>query len=522
MRKLSVLFVLTLLAGHINSQSVPRYCLENDSVNHYLNDFSYDTIPDLNVSYILNYYDPECDIRLDWPKPVTLECENKAGALLSRIEISTDSLFALPLVYAVDSEAHSFDIYNLIPGNLYYYRIIGAKDGSDTVVESGSFETTGFLRMLKAEGTLNVRDMGGWTGLGGHKIAYGKLFRGAHLRADGAATVLLTDEGIAALRDAGIRAELDLRSESNVPNRISALAVQDGAGKYDVDFSLVSESVNARMLNFDKNDSNIREIQWIIKELKAGKPVYYHCSMGADRTGTLGFLLGALFGMSDGDLAKDYEITTFCSKYTGEDGYEHFFARFRNYTGKWGSPDPNRPQEYMFAPVIDKLNDMTGTTTQRKIYTFLKNGVNGTKISEADLDWLIKYMVDYKMVKKVTLKADKTSLNVGEKIQLEAARTPVDATDSVFVYKSRDESILTVTQDGVVTAVGPGSTYVIATVDDVSKSLKLTVTDNGTIVTDVNDDETVQPTMYSTSGLEIENPDGMFIMNGKTYYDIAR
>ena len=73
MRKIIVLFALTLLAGSVSSQDIPKYCLENDSVNHYLNDFSYDTIPDLNVSYILNYLDTTCSFRQDWPKPVELK-----------------------------------------------------------------------------------------------------------------------------------------------------------------------------------------------------------------------------------------------------------------------------------------------------------------------------------------------------------------------------------------------------------------------------------------------------------------
>ena len=541
MRKLSVLFAMTLLTGYVFSQHRPtnpddsifnsrppvlldvntKYCLENDSVYHYMNDFSYDTIPDLNVSYILRYYDPETSFRCDWPKPVSLSWTNQSEAESRRIEISVESDFSDSLVYKVGQDADAYDVYNLIPGLIYYYRVVAVKaDQSEVVEDSGSFETTGTLRMLRADGTLNVRDMGGWTGLGGHKIAYGKLFRGGHLKADGANKVLLTDEGIAAMRDAGIRAELDLRSSSNVPNRESALAVKDENGKSDVDFNLVPESVDARMVNFDANDSGIREIQWIIKELKAGKPVFYHCSMGADRTGTLGFLLGALFGMSDGDLAKDYEITTFCSKYTGEDGYEHFFARFRNYTGKWGSPDSRKPEEYMFAPVIDKLQKMSGSTTQRKIYTFLKNGVGNTKIPEKDLDWLIEYMVDYKMVKKVNLKASTNTLSVGEQVQLEPSRTPVDATDSVFVFKSLDENVVKVSQDGVVTAVGAGTTYVFATVDNVSKSLKLTVTDSGTTVSDIQESVPADEKIYSTSGQEIDVPGGMYIRNGKTYYDL--
>ena len=39
-------------------------------------------------------------------------------------------------------------------------------------------------------------------------------------------------------------------------------------------------------------------------------PIYYHCWGGADRTGTYAFLLGSILGMSDEDLAMDYELTS--------------------------------------------------------------------------------------------------------------------------------------------------------------------------------------------------------------------
>ncbi|MBO4561382.1 MAG: tyrosine-protein phosphatase [Bacteroidaceae bacterium] len=453
---------------------MPKYCLENDSVNHYLNDFSYDTIPDYNVSYIINYYNKDASFRSDWPKPVDLSWTNDPDAESQFIEVSEDASFAKSLIYNVGQDKSGYDVYNLIPGRIYYYRVMSVKGSDTTQVDNGAFETTGFLRMLAAEGTLNVRDMGGWKGLGGHQIKYGQLFRGARLKENGSTSAIVTKSGIEALRNAGIRAELDLRSKSNVPSSESALSV-----KGDVDFLLVPESVNARMYNYDKNDANIREIQWIINELKKGKPVYYHCSMGADRTGTLGFLLGALFGMSDGDLAKDYEITTFCSWYTGENSYSTPFARFRNYTGKWGSPDNSSdPKEYMFAPLIDKLKTVepVNGTTQRKIYSFLKNGVNGTKISEADLDWLIKEMVDYVIVKDITTDGGTTlDMEPGQTHMLNAVVSPQDATNNTVSYSSSNESVATVSADGIITAVRGGTAQITLQADDMVKTITVNV-----------------------------------------------
>ena len=52
-------------------------------------------------------------------------------------------------------------------------------------------------------------------------------------------------------------------------------------------------------------------IREIIGWLGQDKVVYFHCAGGADRTGTLAFLIEALLGVSESDLSKDYELTSF-------------------------------------------------------------------------------------------------------------------------------------------------------------------------------------------------------------------
>ena len=54
----------------------------------------------------------------------------------------------------------------------------------------------------------------------------------------------------------------------------------------------------------------IKDIFDLLSEEK-NYPVYFHCVWGADRTGTLAFLINGLLGVSYEDLVKDYEMTTF-------------------------------------------------------------------------------------------------------------------------------------------------------------------------------------------------------------------
>ena len=479
MRKINLFVALTLLAGQTYAQVI--YNVENDITHAYLNDFSYDTVS-LDKSFIMDYFNMPHDYRLDAPRPVSLAWTGQAGADSQRLEVSESSDYADALVFALNPDSSRYDLYNMIPGNTYYWRVVSTKSGTETVVGSGQIQPVGMLRMVLADGTWNVRDMGGWPGLGGHSIKYGMIFRGAQLIAPKSPfNVLLSESGIEAMRNVGIRAELDLRSSSQAPSSVSAIAKMNAAGGYDVDFRNISESVNARMLNFDKNDANIRELQWVIDELKAGKPVFYHCQNGADRTGTLGFLIGALLGMNESDLAKDYELTTFCEAAAAKfDPTEKGFARLRNYEGKKGSPlsGGDNADEYKYAKLVEKMRTVAPVngTYQRKIYDFFKNGKNGTKISEEDLAWFIKEMVDYVMVRDVTYDGSaEMILKSGQTHNLNIKVIPQDATNPGVSVKSSDESVATVTENGVITAVRGGTARITIKADDLIRTITVEV-----------------------------------------------
>ena len=51
--------------------------------------------------------------------------------------------------------------------------------------------------------------------------------------------------------------------------------------------------------------------EFVVNCVRAGKPVYFHCAAGRDRTGTLAVLLLGTLGVSESDMAKDYELTYF-------------------------------------------------------------------------------------------------------------------------------------------------------------------------------------------------------------------
>ena len=64
------------------------------------------------------------------------------------------------------------------------------------------------------------------------------------------------------------------------------------------------------------------------------------------------------------------------------------------------------------------------------------------------------------------LSKGKLSLKPGETAQLKAVFDPKDTTNTVCYWASEDESVATVDENGVVTAVAPGKTVISVITDD--------------------------------------------------------
>jgi hypothetical protein len=175
-----------------------------------------------------------------------------------------------------------------------------------------SFSTAGQMRHLKVEGTANVRDLGGWPTASGKTVRYGMIFRGAELNGGHD----LTPQGIEALRLAGIKAELDLRSDSEARS-ITKSVLGNGVAYKRTPLG----QTQSHMEGLTNSKATYKTaLQYVMTSVKNDKPVYFHCAIGRDRTGTLAFLLEGVLGMSKSDIYKDYELTNFsffntpCSK----------------------------------------------------------------------------------------------------------------------------------------------------------------------------------------------------------------
>jgi len=189
------------------------------------------------------------------------------------------------------------NVNNLTPNVHYTYKVSSIDNG--TVMTEGNFSTYGHIRQVFFKTRVrNGRDMGGWLTYDGKMVKYHKIYRTGRWESS-----TMSKSGQKAMIAEGIKAQLDLRNTSDV---LDAPAI-DG-----MDFCApLIETGGDSMLKADKGDKTRQCMQFIIDCVKNDKPVIYHCSLGRDRTGTLGMIILGLLDVVEGDISKEYEVTYF-------------------------------------------------------------------------------------------------------------------------------------------------------------------------------------------------------------------
>ncbi|MBQ4389909.1 MAG: tyrosine-protein phosphatase [Bacteroidales bacterium] len=198
--------------------------------------------------------------------------------------------------YSLKGGVGSQTITNLVPGTTYNWQVTTS---SDEVVAQGSFDTRGLLHQVFFQPNVrNGRDLGGYKGLGGKTVAYHKLYRGGRIDKK-----YCNETGREEMLAEGIKAEVDLREASDVPSG-SPLGG-------NVDFYAPGFDSGYNHMVRDNPEKVKNTFCWVVARLRENKPVYFHCAAGRDRTATLAVLLEGALGVSESDMAKDYELTYF-------------------------------------------------------------------------------------------------------------------------------------------------------------------------------------------------------------------
>lgn len=197
---------------------------------------------------------------------------------------------------AIPAGSYYVNISNLVPNDTYTYKV--TVDGNGKILTEGNFNTTGHLhQVFFKKACRNGRDLGGWKTLDGKTVKYRKLYRGGRMQSE-----TLTLDGHPEVRRENIGAQLDLRGTSDV---LSAPAIEG----FEFCAPVIEEG-GTSMLKKDAAKTK-QCFEFVVNNVRAGRGVYFHCSLGRDRTGTLDILLLGLLGVREGDISKAYEVTYF-------------------------------------------------------------------------------------------------------------------------------------------------------------------------------------------------------------------
>lgn len=178
-----------------------------------------------------------------------------------------------------------------VGNTIYYNNEPGVPVAYDLGNVSGTVTALDSVRWINTL-SVNVRDLGGWKCDGG-TVKYGLIFRGGEIH---------TNDINAFVNELGIKRELNLRG-SETANTVSPFG--DNISFYrPATFKQYTISAN-------RNPYMKESILFCMDGVIKGEPVYIHCLVGADRTGTMAFLLEQVLGMEQSDIDKDYELTMF-------------------------------------------------------------------------------------------------------------------------------------------------------------------------------------------------------------------
>lgn len=183
----------------------------------------------------------------------------------------------------------------------------------------------------------NVRDLGGWVCDGG-TVKYGLLIRGGKLSAADRAVLV---------GELGVQHDLDLRGREGGGSGDEPDMTESPLGS-DVWYTRTQQYAWYALTPVATWQAYLR---CVIDAVTHREPVYFHCTAGADRTGTLACVLEGLLGMSQSDIDKDYELTTF-------------------YSGSGSDANARRRNESDWKGLINEINAVSGDTFRDKCVHF--------------------------------------------------------------------------------------------------------------------------------------------------------
>lgn len=317
---------------------------QNPIVTRYIEEVTYDDPEDYSTSRIADYY--SVSTGYTQAHPIGHDVTFAADGVL---HFSDEDAVGKHAVATGDGQ-----IINCKPGEVTHWWLTA----NDSVKQSGTVKPTGQVRMIKTTAK-NVRDLGGWACDGG-TVKYGKLFRGG---------LLSEDDRDVLVGQLGIKHELDLRG----------IGDEDAGGNGKITVSPLGQNVVYTVPNtaiYYTISGKVSEWKTILRAIfnavAKKEPLIFHCAAGSDRTGTVACVVETLLGVSQSDIDKDYEISSFAIYPEGD--------RKRTKTewvGLMGEINALKPGNTMRDKVVNWLGNTLGFTSD-EINAFRHAMIDGT------------------------------------------------------------------------------------------------------------------------------------------------
>lgn len=348
------------------------------------------------------------------PAGVTFTWSQVSGAKEYVLELSNSESMLEPKTYT--TATNSLEIKDLLAGKKYFYRIKVKKGNSYQTSKTFAFQTAQLPRTISIDAVSNTRDLGGYlTTDGKYRVRQGMVYRGANIdniSAAGKETFLQTYK---------IRTDLDVRGDK----RRSPLGDE---------VNYVSAVGPQYVQAFDKSYKEALATEIRTFADPANYPIYFHCQIGRDRTGTLAFLINGLLGVSEKDLYLDYELSMFSS-------------------AGWADNSPvNALVNQQFATLVKEMKDYKNGSLKENIEAFVKTelGITQTEIDTIrallleDAEHAISYDTE---ITKIQVRADKLLVfpknmdyqEVPHSTMANAKVNGYSLFDKIILYKSATE-----------------------------------------------------------------------------------
>lgn len=188
-------------------------------------------------------------------------------------------------------------------------------------------------RRLPLDGAHNARDLGGYAGVDGRRVRWGRLYRSDALGE-------LSDDDVSYLARLGVQQVVDFRSDlerEREPDRLPASPAPRVVLRPIFGEALDPQTLRDRILSGGARRDEMAEMlvagnrafvtefagvySDFLRDLANPEnlPVLFHCTAGKDRTGILAAVVLAALGVSDDDIVHDYMLTAECR--TARDAY---------------------------------------------------------------------------------------------------------------------------------------------------------------------------------------------------------